>query len=566
MKETPQFETRGAGRPRGGLTNFDWKNPDYLRILALRAERLRKIRTHPEQLPQLRTFYKHNPAKFISDWGITYDPRNIRRNLPAVIPFVLFKRQIEWIDWVLAHWRDEKPGLCDKSRDCGLSWLSVALADTLCLFYPGMAIGFGSRKEEYVDRLGAPKSLFFKARMFMEYIPPEFRGGWNRDRDAPHMRINFPESGSNISGEAGDNIGRGDRTGMYFVDESAYLERPELIDASLTQATNCRIDISSANGPANSFAEKRFSYAAEDVFTFHWRQDPRKDEAWYEKQVLEINNPVIVAQEIDINYSASIEGILIPSAWVQAAIGAGEKLVFMGTGAKSGALDVADEGRDTNAFCGAHGDVVQVLEEWSGKGGDIFQTVQRAFQLCDENGYTSFRYDADGLGAGVRGDARIVNQQRGRGRQIEVEAFQGSAAVFDPHAEDIIGRKNEDFFANAKAQAWWSLRTRFQKTYRAIHEGVKTNSDELISLRYGLPNLARLCTELSQVTYKLSLAGKVIVEKAPDGLRSPNLADALVMRFAPMQRTMVISDSAMAWAAGVGLKTNRAVLQRRGMR
>jgi phage terminase large subunit len=38
--------------------------------------------------------------------------------------------------------------------------------------------------------------------------------------------------------------------------------------------------------------------------------------------------------------------------------------------------------------------------------------VQRAFGTCDALGSSSFQYDADGLGAGVRGDARVINEQR----------------------------------------------------------------------------------------------------------------------------------------------------------
>ena len=73
------------------------------------------------------------------------------------------------------------------------------------------------------------------------------------------MRINFAHTGSSISGEAGDGIGRGDRSSLYFVDESAFLERPELVEASLSQTTNCRIDVSTPHGMANPFAEKRHS-------------------------------------------------------------------------------------------------------------------------------------------------------------------------------------------------------------------------------------------------------------------------------------------------------------------
>lgn len=125
------------------------------------------------------------------------------------------------------------------------------------------------------------------------------------------------------------------------------------------------------------------------MFTFRWRDDPRKDEAWYEKQKNDYD-PVTVAAEIDINYSASAEGALSPSAWVQAAVDAHRILGVAPTGARRAALDVADEGRDLNAFIGVHGCVVETIEEWSGVGDDIFSTTKRAFDLCDAGGLQRF--------------------------------------------------------------------------------------------------------------------------------------------------------------------------------
>ncbi len=87
----------------------------------------------------------------------------------------------------------------------------------------------------------------------------------------------------------------------------------------------------------NPFAQKRHSGRI-PVFTFHWRNDPRKDEQWYEKECLKIDNPVIVAQELDLNYQASVEGILIPAEWVQAAIDAHIKLGFLTTGLNDSVL------------------------------------------------------------------------------------------------------------------------------------------------------------------------------------------------------------------------------------
>ena len=522
-------------------TDFDWKNPDYTPIFQRRIDALRRIRQNPEQLPMLKAYYKANPADFIEDWGLTFDPRLVERGIPAYVPMMLFPKQREWVNWLMGQWKAQQSGLTEKSRDCGLSWLAVSAASTLCLFHHGLAIGFGSRKEEYCDKLDSPKSLFFKARLFMKNLPIEFRGGWDAKLHAPHMRLMFPETDSFMSAEAGDNIGRGDRCSIYFIDESAYLERPQLIDASLSATTNCRIDISSVNGMNNSFAQRRHGGKI-PVFVFDWRDDPRKDDAWYAKQCDELD-PVVVAAEIDRNYSASVEGSLIPSAWVQASIDAHKKLGITPSGARFGSLDVADEGRDKNAFCGAHGILIEHLEEWSGKGGDIFETVQKTFGLCDDLGYDRFHYDADGLGAGVRGDARVVNESRTR--KLDVQAFRGSEAPLNPEHEDVKGRKNKDFFANHKAQAWWMLRYRFQATFRAVTEGMTVAPDDIISIPSTLPDRARLCTELSQPTYSINSVGKVVIDKAPDGMKSPNLADAVMIRFSQAGRRPMKIDPAV---------------------
>lgn len=516
---------------------FDFRKPDYVQVFEWRVERMRRIREAmaapggEQVLPNLKLYYRDHPAQFIQDFGMTFDPRNPERGLPTVIPFLLFPKQEEYIEWVMERWQRQEPGITEKSRDMGMSWVTVGLGATLCLFRPGLVIGYGSRKEEYVDKLGAPKSLFYKARMFVQALPKEFRGSWDKKRDAPHMRIMFPDTESIMTGEAGDGIGRGDRTSIYFVDESAHLERPELIDASLSATTNCRQDLSSVNGTANPFAIKRHSGKI-PVFTFHWRDDPRKDDAWYQKQC-DTLPAVVVAQEIDLNYAASVEGVVIPSAWVQAAIGAAMKLGIRPTGLRRGALDVADEGQDKCAFAGRYGFELEVLEEWSGKGDDIFGSTVKAHGLCDTHGYPRYLYDADGLGSGVRGDARVINEaRRVEGvREIQVEPFRGSGGVEDPTGEMVPERKNEDFFANAKAQSWWALRLRFLMTYRAVVEGMDYNEADIISLPASLPMLHQLTAELSQPTYKLNNAGKMLINKAPDGCKSPNLADAVMIAF-----------------------------------
>lgn len=516
------------------LHSFDFKNPDYSAVFAERAERLRRIRSEPDMLPSIMAHYKYNPAQFINDWGCTVDPRNAERGLPPIVPFILFPKQVEWIEWCMEAWKNQESKPTVKSRDMGMSWLSMALTCTLSVTHDDLVIGFGSRKEEYVDKIGDPKSLFYKGRLFINMLPPEFRGGCDTTKNAPHMRLIFPATGSTIVGEAGDGIGRGNRAAIYFVDESAFLERPQLVEASLSQTTNCRMDISTPNGLSNPFAEKVLSGKV-DVFRFHWRDDPRKDQAWYEKQKLKLD-PVTIAQEIDMDFSASIDGVLIPSSWVQSAIDAHIKLNIDPYGEKVTALDVADTGKDSNAQSLRNGVLLVGIDEWHGLSvEDIYGTTQKAIDNCDEWGCYYMRFDSDGLGAGVRGDSRVINETRSI--KVETEAFNGSGGVIDKDKKFIEGRTNGDFFENFKAQMWWSLRERFKLTHEAINDGKPFNPSDIISISSKIKHLNRVQAELSQPTYKKSGRGKILVNKAPDGSKSPNLADSIMMVYAVPRKT-----------------------------
>jgi len=532
------------------IEGFSFTEPDYGLVFRRRFDMLRKIRdkeTGAATLAILRAYYKLHPWQFVEDWGMTYDPRNIERGLPATIPFIPFERQVGLMQWIVGQWQASADGLVPKSRDTGASWCAIALSCTLCLFYDGMAIGFGSRKEEYVDRLDSPKSLFYKARVFLSNLPVEFRGGWTRDKHGAFMRLTFPDTGSVMTGEAGDNIGRGDRTAIYFVDESAHLERPKLAEEALSATTNCRIDMSSVKGMQNPFAEKAHSWPESKIFILHWRDDPRKTEEWYEK-LKATRDATVIAQEYDINYSASVSGVVIPNAWIQAAVDAHIKLGISPSGARRGALDVADEGPDLNAFAARHGILLESVEPWSGEGSDIFQTAEKAHGICRSQDLAGYRYDADGLGAGIKGDARQINDREvAQGlKALEVSPFRGSGGVVDPDGKieeidcstdrDKEQRTNKDYYANAKAQSWWSLRMRFLRTYRAVTQGHPVSDpDSLISISSSIPQLAKLCSELSQPTYSENGAGKLLIDKAPDGAKSPNLADAVMIVFAPSE-------------------------------
>lgn len=515
-----------------------------------------KVVIEQNELSKQAEIYKcsKDPVHWFNNWIWTYDPRGMAFGLPANIPFVLRPKQVELVDWLLERESTQTHGLIEKSRDEGMSYVVLGFYLHRWLYVEGFAGGVGSRKEELVDKRGDPKTLLHKFRDMFSKMPDWMKPKNFNQRDHDnYMRIVNPDNGATITGEAGDNIGRGGRTSMYFLDEWAFVERQEAVDAAISQNTNVHIKGSTPNGIGDRFHRDRFS-GRYSVFTMPWRDNPDKNwqvdlrgkliYPWYEKQLATLDE-VVLAQEVDINYAASVEGVLIPSVWVQAAIDVHKKLNIEPTGDRIGALDVADEGRDKNSFAGRHGIVLEYLESWSGKGDDIFGTTQKTMDLCIDDDYGLLYYDADGLGAGVRGDARVINEQQREigGVEVNVESFRGSASVHDPEGEMVEKRKNKDFFANLKAQSWWSLRMRFQNTYRAL-KGMEYDPDNLISLSSEINKneFDQLVMELSQPTYMKNGVGKILVNKQPDGAVSPNRADSVMICFNPAISDMAIWD------------------------
>ena len=165
--------------------------------------------------------------------------------------------------------------------------------------------------------------------------------------------------------------------------------------------------------------------------------------------------------------------------------------------------------------------------------------------LCDNLQLEGYDYDADGLGAGIRGDATRIQARRKdqRLKPLSVVAFRGSAGVLDPDRKvEGTDRTNLDMFQNLKAQSWWALRRRFAETHNAV-TGKKYDPDAIISLSPGIANLTALVNELAQPQWKYSTTGKLQVDKVPDGAASPNRADAIMMLFGARRLPMKINPA-----------------------
>ncbi len=484
---------------------FNWIEPDYEPIYAARAERLHKIREEPGLLPGIKAYYKDNPVAFITDWGMTFDPRNVERGLPSIVPFLLFEKQADFIDWVIGLWRGRKDGLAEKSRDMGVSWLCAGVAVWMWLFQAGTVVGFGSRKEEYVDKIGDPKSLFWKMRQFINLLPDEFKPyGYEEKTHAPHMRILNPENGSAIVGEAGDNIGRGNRTSIYFKDESAYYEHAAAIDAALSQTSNCKIDVSTPNGAGNPFHAKRHNGRI-PVFTFHWRDDPRKDDAWYQRQV-DTLDPVIVAQEIDIDYSASVGDAFIPADLVNAAQMIGPAEVEAVGPIKLG-VDVARFGDDKSVITARRGRVVMWQRVYTKIDTmDLAQRVKDEVDAFRRSGsqVAQIAVDVIGVGSGVADRLRMFYPDSPTLKSIVVDV---NSAL----------RVDDGTNYNLRAQMWDNGR------------------EWLRAGPVSLPFDGDLKTDLTSLKYRFKGDYRLIESKddaKQRGIKSPDRADSLMLTFA----------------------------------
>lgn len=544
------------------LDHAHWP-PNYKAVYAWRLRQLALLRSDPKLLKSARAYYADRPAEFIMHWMDTYDPR---RNGNKWVPFVFFMKQAEFIQFIHECARDKENGLAEKCRDMGATWGACGYSIWSWLFIKNDAIGWGSRKQELVDKIGDASSIFEKLRLIVNRLPDIWRpNGLMASKHMTFMKMINPENGSVITGETGDNIGRGGRTRIYFKDESAHYERPEKIEAALGDNTNVQIDISSVNGLGNVFHRRReaginWSPRAMNlmpgytrIFVIDWRDHPEKTQKWYDQRKAKYEREGMLhvfAQEVDRDYSAAISNTIIPYEWILATVDAHKKIRWIDTQGNKrvgfderdipnnwlAGLDVADGGIDRNAVALRQWIICRDIEEWGSR--DPGVTTRRTITKVRKHKGIKVQYDCIGIGSSVKSEYnRLVDEKTITQNEIQFIPWNAGASVVDPFyriiPDDDNSPMNKDFYQNFKAQAWWSLRARFYKTFKNITEGIIYPVEDLISLDGSMALLHQLCKELAQPTSVQSSSLRTLVDKKPDGMKSPNLADAVVQAFFP---------------------------------
>jgi phage terminase large subunit len=477
----------------------------------------------------------------------TYDPRLIGKkdadgnSVSPYVPFTLWPRQVELVHFIWDRMQANEPWLLEKSRDTGASYICCGFALNRWLFSEGFKATFGSRKVDYVDKADQPDSLFEKMRIMLARLPqwqqPE---GFQSGKHSNFLRLVNPATGAIISGEGGEDMGRGGRSTMYFVDEAAFVPNAENVEKALSGNTDCVGWVSTVNGMGNLFARKRHSGMDQrQIFRLHYLDDPRKSPEWAATKKASLSDETAWASEYEIDYTASMEGVCIPAKWVQSS----QRLASLIPGQLKSNLDYTlgldvGAGKAKSVAVPRRGPIVAVPRARTNP--DTTGTAHWALDIALALQARLLNFDSPGVGAGVTSALRNSGD---RPASLTVQPINtGSDPFCAPVWED--GKESSEKFRNLKAELWWLAREAFKRTHEHVLwlEGVSSEDgarehliSDLIALPKGDPDSDAMAAELSIPRYFKTEAGKIILESkdqlARRGVKSPDYADALVLTF-----------------------------------
>lgn len=235
------------------------------------------------------------------------------------------------------------------------------------------------------------------------------------------------------------------------------------------------------------------------------------------------------------------ENCIIDPLWFDAAIDSHLALNFKQIGAKVIGFDPADEGNDNKSAVYRYGSVVEQILDWDD--GNLEEAVEKVYNFTMDKGVQEIVYDGTGIGAG----AKIKFKQYDVNDKIIKTSFIAAAKADFGMTKYKDNLNNKDMFRNKRAQYYWLLRDRFENTYRAITFNEYCDPEDMISISSKCDYISELKSELTKIQRKRTGSNAMIlIESKADmrkrGLKSPNIADALVYCFANEGPTMASSE------------------------
>ena len=258
---------------------------DYEANLRWRRDVMRDASKDKGMQASLKQMCAEDCLFYINAFCWTYDPRDIKA--PSK-PFITYKEfQDEAIAQVIDGISEGYDVAWPKSRTMGASWMGLSTFEWLWHFQDDLSFLLISRNEDYVDKKGNPKALFWKIDYLHlnqpRWLLPTGRWNGNKDHNRKLLHLMNADTKSVIDGESttGD-AGRGDRRTGMFIDEHAAFNVDDgfrVLRAS-RDTCPCRVFNSTPQGANNAFAEVVHKTSAK-VFRMHWSKHPSYNQGLY---------------------------------------------------------------------------------------------------------------------------------------------------------------------------------------------------------------------------------------------------------------------------------------------
>jgi hypothetical protein len=348
------------------------------------------------------------------------------------------------------------------------------------------------------------------------------------------MRLMNPANNSIITGESGDELGRGGRATVFVLDETAFVSNPETAERAIIGSTDCVGYVSTVNRPGDFFDQKRLGPGLRDdqKFVLDWRDDPRKDEAWAETKKRTLTDPTAFAREFDRDSNAAVDNQIIRAEWVKSA----QRLASLLPEAPQTGRAVA--GGDVGGGKAKSVVVMRkgcwVLEPEVRQDPDTTETGYWMLDTCRDNAITLLNYDSVAIGQGV---LSTMAKATGYDALTRIGINTGI-----PPTERIWPdeKTSEEMFGNLKMELWWIARQFLRRSHELClfldgkPKGVNHPLSEIVILPSGAQG-AILAQQLSLLLYFRNDKGKMVAESkvqlAKRSIASPDHADAFVLSF-----------------------------------
>jgi hypothetical protein len=211
---------------------------------------------------------------------------------------------------VLSLWKDNPYSLILKSRQLGISTLAAGYSLWLMLFHKDKNILCIATKQETAKNMVTKTKFMFDNLPSWLKIPAE-------ENNKLALKLN---NGSQIKAtSAASDAGRSEAVSLLIIDEAAFIEGIEPIWASAQQTLATgggAIVLSTPFGTGNWFHKTWVkAEALENSFLpikLPWYVHPERNQAWRDKQDIELGDPRLAAQECDCDFTTSGDVVYYP--------------------------------------------------------------------------------------------------------------------------------------------------------------------------------------------------------------------------------------------------------------